>query len=361
MSCFTTPLCFGDTEKDKVSKELQNAKELRNAIYYGDNSKVVVDLDKIKLLLEKGANPNWIDPESPGLPSTIGAWNIKLYREENNDTYQKGLEAIKLLFKHGAKLQYCDKTILFFPISGGKYELVKFYLDHGVSATFWPKEAIGGSDYNATPIIEATANGHEKIIELLVEYGAERLNEKKAIQIRFVEVAKHEDIDVLKKLIKKGAKVNTKNHDGETALCNALGTFYRYDTYIKVVYLLDIGANPNQLGGTQFSQWNTLPLHVAIYYSSFAFKLEKDRGNTKEYSKQILEELLKKGAHVSGRDEHQRTPLHIASQRDNIIAAKMLIDAGAKLMDEDNEGKTPLDYAESGEMIKLLKAHGAKE
>lgn len=54
MFCFTAPLCFGDTEKGKVSKELQNAKELRNAIYYGANSKVVVDLDKIKLLLEKG-------------------------------------------------------------------------------------------------------------------------------------------------------------------------------------------------------------------------------------------------------------------------------------------------------------------
>jgi len=30
-------------------------------------------------------------------------------------------------------------------------------------------------------------------------------------------------------------------------------------------------------------------------------------------------------------------------------------------MDKDKEGKTPLDYAESGEMIKLLKSHGAKE
>jgi hypothetical protein len=39
----------------------------------------------------------------------------------------------------------------------------------------------------------------------------------------------------------------------------------------------------------------------------------------------------------------------------------MLIKAGAKLMDKDKDGKTPLDYAESGDMIRLLKAHRAKE
>ena len=39
----------------------------------------------------------------------------------------------------------------------------------------------------------------------------------------------------------------------------------------------------------------------------------------------------------------------------------MLIEAGCKIMPTDRRGKTPLDYAESAEMIKLLKDHGAKE
>jgi hypothetical protein len=39
----------------------------------------------------------------------------------------------------------------------------------------------------------------------------------------------------------------------------------------------------------------------------------------------------------------------------------MLIEAGSKIMPKDDKGKTPLDYAESAEMIKLLKDHGAKE
>jgi uncharacterized protein len=70
---------------------------------------------------------------------------------------------------------------------------------------------------------------------------------------------------------------------------------------------------------------------------------------------------LRHGALVSARDGSGMTPLHIAAQKNNIVGAKRLIKAGAKIMPRDNKGKTPLDYAESAEMIKLLKAHGAKE
>lgn len=55
------------------------------------------------------------------------------------------------------------------------------------------------------------------------------------------------------------------------------------------------------------------------------------------------------------------TPLHIAAKQNDIYMATTLIKAGAKIMPKDDTGKTPLDYAESAEMIKLLKSHGAKE
>ena len=42
-------------------------------------------------------------------------------------------------------------------------------------------------------------------------------------------------------------------------------------------------------------------------------------------------------------------------------AANLLIENGAKIMPKDASGKAPLDYAESSEMIKLLKANGARE
>jgi hypothetical protein len=44
-----------------------------------------------------------------------------------------------------------------------------------------------------------------------------------------------------------------------------------------------------------------------------------------------------------------------------VRAAEVLIKEGAKVMARDETGRTPLDYAESAPMIKLLKASGATE
>ena len=71
--------------------------------------------------------------------------------------------------------------------------------------------------------------------------------------------------------------------------------------------------------------------------------------------------LLDNGAYVSGRDETGMTPLHVAAKHNNIYAAHLLLEKGSKVMPKDDKGKTPLDYAESYEMIKLLKKYGGKE
>jgi len=73
-----------------------------------------------------------------------------------------------------------------------------------------------------------------------------------------------------------------------------------------------------------------------------------------KYARKILEQLIKAGAYVSGKDESGKTPLHIAAQEDNILAARILVKHGAKLKEKDNAGKMPYDYAKSEEMIKLL-------
>ncbi|PKL48232.1 MAG: hypothetical protein CVV39_04710 [Planctomycetes bacterium HGW-Planctomycetes-1] len=356
LALISAPLfCFADADK--------STSELYNSVHFAENGNdIVVDLNNIKYLLDNGANPNWIDTEHLRRQSILYRYvDLVSYSREPNTT-QKGMMAIKLLLARGAKLQYCDKTILFFPIANGKEEIVRLLLENGASATFWPKEEIG-SDYKGTPIVEATARGDEKVIELLVAHGAKRLPEKEAVQIRFVYAAQYENVEVLKELVEKGAEVNIRNQDNKTALLNALSGpgLYYYDTYRKIIYLLDLGADLNQSGRT-LGHEDTLPLHQVIWSSSFAFKSENDEFNIKKSrSQEILKELIKRGAFISGRDKYERTPLHIAAKYNNLVAAKMLIEAGAKLMDKDREGKTPLDYAESAEMIELLKAQGAKE
>jgi ankyrin repeat protein len=269
-------------------------------------------------------------------------------------TTDKGIIAINLLFEHNAKLQYCDKSILFWPVARGKYEIVKILLQKGASATFWPKDEIG---VDITPIEEATQNGHKSIAELLVKYGAKKLDEKDSVQIRFIEVARHGSLNELIGLVKKGANVNTKNRQEKTALINALGGFFDYQTYMKISYLFDLGADVNLRGRGQFGI--TTPLHEAIFFSSFLYRPGGKRDRS--YAEKVLQDLIKKGAFVSSRDENEKTPLHIAAENNHVYAAQMLLESGAKVMDKDKSGKTPLNYAESSEMMNLLKKHGAKE
>jgi ankyrin repeat protein len=94
-----------------------------------------------------------------------------------------------------------------------------------------------------------------------------------------------------------------------------------------------------------------------VWYTHFKFNPKLDP----QCSKMILSELIQRGAHVSSRDPDGRTPLHVAAERNHLFAAQLLLESGAKVIPRDETGKTPLDLAVSGEMITLLKSHGATE
>ena len=49
------------------------------------------------------------------------------------------------------------------------------------------------------------------------------------------------------------------------------------------------------------------------------------------------------------------------AQENNVVAARLLLAEGAKVMPRDDDRNTPLDYAESPALIRLLKDHGAVE
>jgi ankyrin repeat protein len=320
-----------------------------------DGNTKIVDLEQIKLSLAKGANPNWINIQKGN--SILSEYVTIISFSENPETDKKGLKAIEMLFEHGAKLQSYDRIILFYPIAFGKYDIVKLLLKKGASAIFWPKHEIGDG-YNFDPIDQAAAKGHEKIMELLVSYGAKKLDKKEAAQLRFIKLAGFGDIGELGEQIKKGAEINTKNNNRETALINALSWAGRYEpeAYLKVMYLLTLGADVN-LKGKASILGITTPLHTAVLSSHFLYKNNIDTS----YAEKILQELIKKGAFVSAQDENGKTPLHIAAEYNHLYAARLLLKSGTKVMPKDKKGKTPLDYAESAEMIKLLKEHGAKE
>jgi ankyrin repeat protein len=338
-----------------ASKDDWNRKLYDSVRFAEDGKSSVVDFEQIKLSLVKGANPNWIKSEGKDisvLSNYVTVLSLSDYQDKN--TPKEGLKAIKMLFEYGAKLQYCDGGILFFPIASGKYDIVKLLLEKGASATFLPKHEIGAS---ITPIEVATKKGDTQIIALLVRYGAIRLSEKEAVQLQFIYEANFGSIDDLKSLFDRGARVDEANNQGETALLNSVSGFDDHSKYYKVMFLLDKGADVNQRGKGSFCI--TFPLHDAIFYSSFAFNSKIEKYTS--YAEEILRQLIKKGAYVASEDERGRTPLHIAAETNHLFAAQLLLDSGSKVMPKDKTGKTPLAYAKSSEMIKLLKKYGAKE
>ena len=185
------------------------------------------------------------------------------------------------------------------------------------------------------------------------------VNAREANQRRFLDNAAFGSLDDLKIRYEKGARVNFRNDNGETVLINVLKGPYDNETFLKLEYLLSIGAHVNFKGRTETSP-NTTPLDAAVWYSSSIFKSETASNNA-YYAEQILKYLIDKGAYVSGADDSGGTPLHTAAKSGNLIAARLLLEAGAEVMPKDYDGKTPLDFAESGEFIQLLKKHGAVE
>jgi ankyrin repeat protein len=322
--------------------------------YDSTGSVPVVDLDAAKRALDVGANPNYID-NSKRRGSVLDHVSIFCVHDasDNPELSAHLLEALRMLFDRGARLQHVDGGILFFPIVGGHTEIVRLFLDQGASPTFWPPEL--GTPF--TPIEQATEEGYQDIVELLVKRGAELLPPKQAVQLRFIKVAGQGNIDESENLLSEGAQVNGLNRAGETALLSAIGGFSgrRYEGYLTVVYLLDKGADLNLKGKGRFGV--TTPLHDLVWLASIV-EGQPDRW---VYAQQLLRVFIQGGAFVSGVDEDEKTPLHIAAENNGVEAARILLRSGAKVMPRDRSKKTPLDYAQSAEMIALLKEYGAKE
>ena len=61
-------------------------------------------------------------------------------------------------------------------------------------------------------------------------------------------------------------------------------------------------------------------------------------------------------AQVDPRDEHGRTPLHLAARYGYGVAVRLLVQAGASVVAEDEGGRTPADVAHNGGIGAALRA-----
>ena len=145
----------------------------------------------------------------------------------------------------------------------------------------------------------------------------------------------HPNVEIIKLLLKKQAKINVQDKDGNTPLhiaCN------RKDANKDIIYyLLNLSFYTpnvniqNKENGAGYGDGGATPLHIACLYS-----------NT-----DIIELILDKAADVNLTEEGGNTPLHIACSRktftestDEIV--KLLVKNGADVNAKNNDNQTPL-------------------
>ncbi|MEX0781873.1 MAG: ankyrin repeat domain-containing protein [Dehalococcoidia bacterium] len=262
--------------------------------------------ETVAALIAAGAEVNARDDfgNTPLLDAAAGAQSSAFYREEGSDPW---LTVAQQLLDAGADVSIRTRdgtTILAYAALFGSPEMVGLIASSGGDVNF--------RDENGYPLTRAA--------------GATRP-------------------DVVKVLLELGATPDVRDSGGETPLRLAVrrGDFLQAESLAVLNHLLDSGADPDFAaekkagGGTA--------LHGAVI-----------DGRT-----DMIRALIRAGADVDARDQHGRTPLHLAAGAHERAAAQVLLDAGADPNATSNSD-TPLSLAWSDdEMQSLLLSHGARE
>ena len=279
---------------------------------------------------------------------------------------------VELLFKKGAKLEskcnYC-RTPLWWAARNGHEAVVKLLLDKGANTE-------SKDDYSGrTPLWWAAENGHEAVVKLLLDKGANteskdnfgRAPMRRDFEAIFKSTGKNSGLTpllcaaengheaVVKLLLDMGANTESKDDcSGRTPLWLAAGS--GHEAVVKL--LLDKGANI-ELKDT-FGQ---APLFCAAENGHEAVvKLLLDKGANAEsktdysgltpllcaaeYGREaVVKLLLDKGVDTELKDPTGRTPLWWATNNGHEAVVKLLLDKGARTELKDYSGQTPLRCA----------------
>jgi ankyrin repeat protein len=161
--------------------------------------------------------------------------------------------------------------------------------------------------YNQTPLSYAAQHGHEAVVKLLLE---------------------------------KGADVECRSNGSATPLFWAVET--GREAVVKL--LLEKGANMESTEGF----YGQTPLSLAA------------RGAQK-WHEGVMKLLLEKGADMESKSHDGQTPLSWAARSGHVAAVKMLLEKGADVESKDDDGQTPLLRTRNEAVVKLLLEKGAKK
>jgi ankyrin repeat protein len=234
----------------------------------------------------------------------------------------------------------------------------------------YPRDDVG------SPLYYAAFCGFYEIVERLIMEHPDQVNARGGFNLFPLPAAlykRHPHVANL--LYRHGALVDVQGRDGNTPLY-ATSYFGQVDT---MRWLLDHGADADAR-----CHYRHTPLFEAIFavqLEAVQILLERNAGTNLQNTNgktplywvlthgesegkvvDIAWRLLEHGADPNIPDNDHITPLHRASARGRLAAARLLLNYGAKVDEKDRYGKTPFQWAGAerrDEMRKLLVEHGA--
>lgn len=336
--------------------------------------------DMVKLLLERGADPNVADSVGSATPLhfAAGAGNdqcvelllaakayagaadgdgfLPIHRAAETGSVSCAAALVSVGFDADTPTAGGIRP-LHLAAGAGHAALANFLLDRRANpnalAPYYRAGFSDGfsSDRSAkSPLQYAARNGDRAMCELLLQRGADitQLDEGGG-NVLFDAMRAPLDAgpdpvhDLLLFLVEKGADINCqRSMDGATLLLLAPDSQIKARSLNVVNLLLDHGVNVNLA-----NRDGVTPLHNAV----------------RKGWDEVAERMLKMGAEVTGVDGRSQTALHLAAAAGNARIAEALLKAGADANAKDNRANTPLHLAAgSGQrpVCELLLRYGAK-
>jgi len=281
-------------------------------------------------------------------------------------------EAMTALLKNGNDLDVKDttgRTPLLWAAKKGHEAMVRLLLEKG--AELESKDKI----YGQTPLSWAAKNGHEVVVKLLLDKGAEMESKDTEYDLTPLSwAARYGNEAAVKLLLEKGAEMESKDKlYGQTPL--SLAAKNGHEAVVKL--LLEKGAELE----SKDTGYGQTPLSLAARYGNEAtVKLLLEKGAELESKDKIYDQtplsgaarygneavvklLLEKGAELESKDKiYGQTLLSWAAKNGHEAVVKLLLEKGAELEPKDSDGWTPLSLATRNghkAMVKLLLEKGA--
>ncbi len=231
-------------------------------------------------------------------------------------------------------------TLLHEAAWNGYEEIVRFLLQEGARVDM-------RNDHRATPLCLAIEEGHTEIVRILLQAGAKFEDQDSLRKNSLYLAASCGRVEILKILLQAGAKFDHIDDEIiEHLLC--LAVEYGYADIVRILLEIRIKIDVEDKLGKKLLYLATRLGHaevVRILLQAGASGIEGVDGKpllhlALEFSEFRYSEVIKvlvqqEGVQIDKKDKRGITPLFLAAEKGNLEALKILLQARAKITEED--------------------------